>query len=140
MVNKAKGLVKKRACFSKAVVDEESDEPDELMKAAEKRVVEEEEEYGFMMTKVRRAFREYLKKAAQKQENIAIMQVAFRMQMDRKNTVSKFYELGMTDPMKTKKTIDDALSEISTFDFYTEVYPSSVMKSIIEAVKNKEKV
>jgi hypothetical protein len=62
------------------------------------------------------------------------------MQMDRTNTVSNFYELGMSDPTKTKSSLKDALSEVGTFDFYTEVYPSSVMKSIIEAVKNKEKV
>jgi hypothetical protein len=48
------------------------------------------------------------------------MQVAFRMQMDRTNTVSKFYELGMTDPMKTKESLKDALSEVGTFDFFTE--------------------
>jgi hypothetical protein len=68
------------------------------------------------------------------------MQVAFRMQMDRINTVSHFYELGMLDPFKTKQSIDAAISEVKTFDFYTEVYPQSVMKSIIEALKNKEKV
>jgi hypothetical protein len=62
------------------------------------------------------------------------------MQMDRTNHVKNFYELGMSDPMKTKKSLLDAISEIGTFDFYTEVYPSSVMKEIIRAVKNKEKV
>jgi hypothetical protein len=60
--------------------------------------------------------------------------------MDRANNISNFYELGMTDPFKTKKTIADAISEIKTFDFYTEVYPQSVMKSILEALKNNEKV
>ena len=39
--------------------------------------------------------------------------------MDRDNKVSKFYELGMTNPLKTKKTIIDAISEVKTFDFYT---------------------
>ena len=73
-------------------------------------------------------------------QNKSIMQVAFRMQMDRTNTVSNFYELGMTDPMKTKESLKDALSEVGTFDFFTEVYPSSVMKSIVESIKNQEKV
>jgi hypothetical protein len=62
------------------------------------------------------------------------------MQMDRTNHVKNFYDLGMSDPMKTKKSLKCALSEVKTFDFFTEVYPSSVMKSIIEAIKNKEKV
>ena len=54
--------------------------------------------------------------------------------MDRENKVSNFYELGMTDPFKTKKSIKDAISEVKTFDFYTEVYPSTVMKCIIIAL------
>ena len=73
-------------------------------------------------------------------QNNSIMQVAFRMQMDRTNEVSNFYELGMTDPMKTKKSLKDAYSEVKTFDFFTEVYPASVMKSIMESIKHKEKV
>ena len=32
------------------------------------------------------------------------------------------------------------MSEVKTFDFYTEVYPQSVMQSLIEALVNKEKV
>jgi hypothetical protein len=39
------------------MIEEESDEPDQLTKDANKREEEEHEEYGFMMTKVRRAFR-----------------------------------------------------------------------------------
>jgi hypothetical protein len=66
--------------------------------------------------------------------------MSYRMQMDTKNTVQLYYELGMTDPFKMKKSIKDALSEIGTFDFFTEVYPSSVMKSIIEAVKDNTNV
>jgi hypothetical protein len=56
------------------------------------------------------------------------------MQMDRENKVSKFYELGMTDPFKTRKSIKDAISEVKTFDFYTEVYPTAVMKFIIRSL------
>ena len=62
------------------------------------------------------------------------------MQMDRTNTVSNFSELGMANPFKTKSSLKDAISEVKTFDFLTEVYPSAVMKSIMEAIKNKENV
>ena len=60
--------------------------------------------------------------------------------MDRKNKVHNLVDLGLTDPFKTKKTIDDALLEVRTFDFWTEVYPDSVMDVILEAVRNKENV
>jgi hypothetical protein len=58
--------------------------------------------------------------------------------MDRENKVSNFYELGMTDPFKTKKSIEDAISEVKTFDFFTQVYPLAVMRGIVEAFKNEE--
>jgi hypothetical protein len=47
--------------------------------------------------------------------------------MDRKNLVTTFHEIGLTDPFNTRKTFYDAHLEIRTFDFYTEVYPHSVM-------------
>jgi hypothetical protein len=67
-------------------------------------------------------------------ESNSLLSVALRMQMDRTNKVSEFYELGMTNPFKTRKSLNDAMSEVKTFDFLTEVYPHSVMKSIMEAV------
>jgi hypothetical protein len=61
MIAKVQNRVDKKACFRKKVQaitnEEESDEPDDLTKDANARLVEEEEAYGFMMTKVRRAFR-----------------------------------------------------------------------------------
>jgi hypothetical protein len=60
--------------------------------------------------------------------------------MDRVNKVLNFYELGMTDPFKTKKSLKDAISEVKTFDFFTEVYPEAVMKQITEAIKNEHEV
>jgi hypothetical protein len=53
----------------------------------------------------------------------SLLSVALRMQMDRTNKVNEFYELGMTNPFKTAKTLKDAISEVKTFDFLTEVYP-----------------
>ena len=100
----------------------------------------EENEFGFMMTKVRAAFRLKLNKEAKAYKNTALKQVAFRMQMDRRNKVHTLVDLGLTDPFKTKKTIDDALLEVRTFDFWTEVYPDSVMEVLLEAVRNKENV
>ena len=59
------------------------------------------------------------------------------MQMDRHNKVHTFEELGLCDPFHTRKSLKDAHLEIRTFDFYTEVYPSSVMEVILEAIKYK---
>ena len=51
-----------------------------------------------MYTKVRAAFRMKIQREGKKMQNKGLMNVAFRMSMDRTNTVSTFYELGMTDP------------------------------------------
>ena len=37
------------------------------------------------------------------------LEVTMRLEMDRKNKVETFEELGMTDPFKTKESIDTAL-------------------------------
>ena len=56
------------------------------------------------------------------------------MQMDRTNKCHTFEEVGMTNPFKIKKSLGDALSEIRTFDFYTEVYPRAATQAIFEAI------
>ena len=60
--------------------------------------------------------------------------------MDRRNKVEDLINLGLPDPFNTKEAIDDALLEVKTFDFWSEVYPNSVMEVLIEAVRNKENV
>jgi hypothetical protein len=37
----------------------------------------------------------------------------------------------MVDPARPRKSLKDAFSEVATFDFFTEVYPSSIMSVII---------
>ena len=59
-----------------------------------------------------------------------------RMGLDRENTIDTFEELGMTNPFDTKKSFQDALSEVRTFDFYTEVYPNLGMNHVMSIMSS----
>ena len=54
--------------------------------------------------------------------------------MDTEHQIEDFAEIGMTDPLNTAKSFKDAIQMVQQFDFYTEVYPTSVMNSILEAI------
>jgi hypothetical protein len=45
----------------------------------------------------------------------------------------------MTDPFDTKKSFSDALSEVRTFDFFTEVYPKSIFEKIAKSLEQGKK-
>ena len=51
-----------------------------------------------------------------------------------------FEEMGMTDPFNQPKSMLDSISEVRTFDFYTTVYPKSLTKEMIEAIKGKKQI
>jgi hypothetical protein len=61
--------------------------------------------------------------------------ITMTVEMDRKNTIDSFEEFGMADPFLTRKTFDDALSNVKCIDFYTEVY-GPYTKDIIQALKS----
>jgi len=56
-----------------------------------------------------------------------MMEISLRFKMDRANKVKNFRDIGMTDPFVGKVAIEDAISIVKTFDFYTYVYPEKVM-------------
>lgn len=120
--------------------DSDSDEEDVNVPIEKKCALDEMEQFGFMMTRVRAAFRLKILKESKNMKNKGLLQVAHRMQMDRDNRVDTFEEIGMTNPFKIKTSLRDALSEIKTFDFYTEVYPRSVTGAIFEALKRNENI
>ena len=65
---------------------------------------------------------------------MTLLQMSYRMDLDRDNRIESFEEIGLADPYKTKESLRDAISICRTFDFYTEVYPDQVMTSIMAAV------
>jgi hypothetical protein len=64
MIYKAERLVNKEKSLKKGVIKEEDHEEHDISQVEVKEVELELEEYGFMMTKVRAAFRLYIHKAA----------------------------------------------------------------------------
>ena len=58
-----------------------------------------------------------------------------RLDLDCKNTIESFEELGMTDPFRTSKSLHEATACIKDFEFYKEVYPNMITGAILEAIK-----
>ena len=48
-----------------------------------------------------------------------IIAICMKKQMDLKNMVNSFEEVGMTDPFKTKESLENTISYVKTFDFFT---------------------
>ena len=46
----------------------------------------------------------------------------------------------MTDPFKTKKSLKEAISTVKCYDFFTDVYPQSVVTALLEAIKTKSSI
>ena len=66
-----------------------------------------------------------------------LVEVKMKMEMDSINKVETFEEIMMADPTETKKSLNEAINTIRTYDFFTEVYPNYIMQPIIEAFLNE---
>jgi hypothetical protein len=63
-----------------------------------------------------------------------IMGVAMKMEMDLKNKTQSLEQVSLINPLEPKKSLKAAFVEIAILDFYTQVYPDSIVKECLEAV------
>ena len=56
-------------------------------------------------------------------------------EMDHESRVESFAEIGMVDPFRTKKSLEETIKEFKKFDFYTEEQHKATLKIITEAKK-----
>jgi len=66
-----------------------------------------------------------------------LVEVKMRMEMDQENRIETFEEIMMADPIDSKKSLNETINTIRTYDFYSEVYPSTIMQPIIDDFENR---
>jgi hypothetical protein len=59
----------------------------------------------------------------------------YAIEMDHKNKIETFQSLGMCDPFDPIESIEEAISEMKTVDFYTHVYAESILSELLEATR-----
>jgi len=58
------------------------------------------------------------------------------MELERKLEVNTFEEIGLTDPTKPRKSNAEVVAIVKTFDFFTSVYPTSIMDTCKQNIEN----
>ena len=64
-----------------------------------------------------------------------ITQVIMKLDMDRKNKIVNYEDIGMADPFSTAKSLEVAEVTINDFNFFTYVYSEKVMNPIIKKIE-----
>jgi len=62
------------------------------------------------------------------------------MEMDHKNQIAGFAELGLSHPSRPKRSMKKSLEIVNTYDFYTEVYDQGIMKEIMDGVAQRKNI
>ena len=66
--------------------------------------------------------------------------IAFKIEMDLKNTTKSLEEVALMNPMDPKNSLKEAFEEFRILDFYTQVYPEAIVKEFLEAVLKGESI
>ena len=64
----------------------------------------------------------------------ALLNVAMKMEMDLRHKIASFEDLVMINPLNEKKSYKLAKAELRVYDFFTSVYPDSIMEDVTLAV------
>ena len=56
-------------------------------------------------------------------------------EMDHESRVESFYEVGMVDPFRTKKSLEQTIKEYKKFDFNTETHHKAALKIVYDSLK-----
>jgi hypothetical protein len=62
------------------------------------------------------------------------------MELEVDNEVESFEEVAMTNPFKTRKSLEKALSTVENYSFTTQVYSHSIMEAILESIAKKSSI
>ena len=69
-----------------------------------------------------------------------ILKLAMKADLDLKNKIESFSSVLLVDPFNQAKSLQLAESQIISYDFAKEVYPSFNIKEILEATKEKRNI
>ena len=67
-------------------------------------------------------------------------EIVYRMQFDKEHTINSFEEIGMCNPFKTKKSLEEAKLITRGYDLYYEVYPKFLTSAVKDAFGSGTKV
>ena len=81
-----------------------------------------------------------IKSQSLKSRNEHLCDVMLRLDLDQRNKVESFEEIGMADPFRTQKSLAEAYKISKKFTFEKEVYPSMVLSAVIDSFKDKTKI
>ena len=66
--------------------------------------------------------------------------MSYALELDFRNKIETFHSIGMCDPFETKTSIKKAIQEMKTADFYSQVYPDSVVGRLMESTRNGKNI